>query len=159
MFRVFLLCTNFGSTSFLQVVTIIGIISYLCTNSKQLSEYPKVFMTDPSNWRSSKVFFRKVGFPICSLKFLGVSITSLPVSICLSKSKLLIWTFGIMSFSSVQFFRFFNYFNIFLFEFAYCLKMVLFKTICTSLPKCWALFLFISYSRPQYEYFFIFLNM
>ena len=78
---------------FLQVGTIIGITSNLSSNSKEPSKYPKVFMTDPSNWLGSNLLIRKVGFPMCSQKFLGISITSLPVSICISKSKLLTLTF------------------------------------------------------------------
>ena len=83
---------------FLQVVTIIGITSNLSSNSKEPSKYPKVFITDPSNWLRSKLLFHKVGFPMRSQKFLGINVTSLPVSICISKSKLLILTFSRMSF-------------------------------------------------------------
>ena len=79
---------------FLQVVTIIAISSYLSSNSKELSKFPKVFMTDPSNWWSNKLFSRKVGFQMRYPKFLGISVTSLPVSIGISKSKLLILTFS-----------------------------------------------------------------
>ena len=107
---------------FLQVMTIIDIISNLSSNSKEPSKYPKVYMADPSNWRSCK----------------------LPVSICISTPKLLILTFSIMSFffswifssflGGGSFYRkdfyvgfvFSNSFKVFLFEFAYCLKMVLF---------------------------------
>ena len=88
----------------LQIVTIIGITSNLSSNSKEPSKYPKVFITDPSNWLSCKLLFRKVGFSMRSQKFLVISVTSLMVSICISKSKLLILTFCIMSFSFVQFF-------------------------------------------------------
>ena len=128
----FMLSTSFPRSSwfFLQIVTIIGNTSNLSSNFKEPSKYSKVFMTDPSNWRSSNLFFCKVGFPLCSLKFLGISITSMPVSICISKSKLLILTFS-MSFLLFNFFYilvfvfyckdlhigfvFFNSFNVFLF--------------------------------------------
>ena len=56
---------------FLQVVAIIDITSNLFSNSKEPLKYPKVFMTDPSNWQSSQLLFCKVGFPMCSQKFPG----------------------------------------------------------------------------------------
>ena len=82
---------------FSQVVTIIGIASKL-SNSKEPSKYPKVFMTNPSNCRSSYLLFRKVGFPMRSQKFLDISVILLRVSICISKSKFFILSFSIMSF-------------------------------------------------------------
>ena len=116
---------------FLEVVTIIGINSNLYSNSKEPSKYPKVFMTDLSNWQSSNLLFHQVGFPKCSQKFLGISVTSLPVSIKVVD----FLTFSIMSFFILFNFLlkrlhigfvFFNSFNCFLFEFTYWLKMVLF---------------------------------
>ena len=83
---------------FLQIETIIDISSNLSSNSKEPSKYPKVFMTDPSNWRSCKQLFRKFGFPMRSQNYFGISVTSLSVSICISKSKLLILTFSIITF-------------------------------------------------------------
>ena len=78
---------------FLQVVTIMGITSNLSFNFKGPSKYPKVFMTDPSNWQNSNLLFCKVGFLIRFQKLLGISVTSCPVYICISKSKLAILTF------------------------------------------------------------------
>ena len=83
---------------FWQIVTIIGTTSDLSSYSEEPSKYPKVFMTDPSNLLSCKLLFRKVGFPMGSQKIFGISVTLLRVSICISKSKLLILTFTIMSF-------------------------------------------------------------
>ena len=82
-----MLSTSFSSCLrfFLQVVTIIDITSNLSSNAKQPSKYPKDFMIDPSNWRGSKLVFRKVDFPMPSQKFLGMSVTSLSVSICICK--------------------------------------------------------------------------
>ena len=80
-------------------MTIIGITSNLSSDSEEPPKYPKAFfMADPSNWRSCKLLFPKVGFPMRSQKFLGSSGTSLLVSICIFESKLLILTFSIMSF-------------------------------------------------------------
>ena len=127
-------------------------------------------MTDPSNWRSSKLLFRKVGFPICSQKCFSTSVTSLPVSICISKSNLLILTISVMFFFLLFIFFyilafvfywkdfhigfvFFNSFNVFLFEFAYSLKFFFLfcLAICTSFSNAGNFSLFISCSRPQYE--------
>ena len=96
---------------FLLIVTIICMTSNLSSNSKGPSKYTNVFMTDLSNRRSCKLLFHKIGFPMHSQKFFGISITSLPVSICISKLKLLILTFSIM------FFFFCLIFSIFLFLF------------------------------------------
>ena len=136
---------------FLQVETIIGFTSNLPSNSKEPSKCLKVFITNPSNWRSSNLLFRKVGFLMHSQKFLGINVTSLPVSICISKSKLLILTFNKKSFFFSSIFStfcycffffywkylhigfvFFNSFNVFLFEFAYCLKTVFLSNLYKS---------------------------
>ena len=125
---------------FLQVVAFIAITSNSSSNSKELSKYPNVFKTEPSNWRNSKLLFRKVSFLMRSQKFLRISVNSLLISICIFKSKLLILTFSIMSFFSCPIFFnilvfvfftektfigfvFFNSFNVFLFEFVYYLEM------------------------------------
>ena len=96
---------------FLQLVTMIGITSNLPSNSKEPLKYVKDSMTDPSNWRSCKLRIRKIGFPMRSQNFFGSSVTSLPVS----KSKLLILTFSIMSYFfcsifSTFLFSFFSFF-------------------------------------------------
>ena len=97
---------------FLQIVTIKGITSNLSSNSKGPLKYPKVFMTDQSNWRRCRLRFHKVGFPMRSQKSFGISVTSLSVSIRISKSKLLILTFTIN-----VFFLLLNFFSTFLFLF------------------------------------------
>ena len=162
---------------FLQVVTLIGITSNLSSNSKEPSKYPKVFMTNPSNWWNSNLLFHKVGFPVCSQKFLGIGVTSLPVSICISKLKLLILTFSIMSF----FFLLFNFFYILVFDFIEktCILVSFSSTLSMffflNLHTAWKWFffkqfvqvflnaghfsLFISCSYPQYKHYFIFFNM
>ena len=98
----FMLSTSYPRSLwfFLQIGTIISITSNLSSHSQEPSKYPKVFffMTNPSNWQSSKLLFRKVDFLMHSQKCLGISVTSLPVSICISRSELLILTFSIMSF-------------------------------------------------------------
>ena len=76
---------------------------YVCLTFLKLlwmmpTSYEEVHGSFSSNWRSCKQLFHKVGFPMLSQKFLSISDTSLPVSICISKSKLLILTFSIMSF-------------------------------------------------------------
>ena len=92
-----MLSTSFSDSPcfFLQVVKIIGITSNLSFNSKEPSKYPKVFITNLSNWRSGKLLFRKVVFSLRSQKWSWykrylTAGTSLLVSICISKSKLLI---------------------------------------------------------------------
>ena len=69
-------------------------------------------MTYTLNQQSCKLLFRKVGFPIHSRKSFGISVTSLPVSICISKSKTCIS----VSFSSTlsTFFFLFLFFVFFL---------------------------------------------
>ena len=146
---------------FLQVVTIIGITSNLSSNSKEPFKYPKVFMTDPSNWWSSNLLFRKVGFPMHSLKFLGISITSLP------KLKLLILTFSKMSFFFCSIF--YTFFFLFFTERLFFLNLhtawkrffffffFFFKAICTSVLKCCAFSSF--YFMFTIQNFLIFFNM
>ena len=107
---------------------IIGITSNLSSNSKEPSKYPKAFMTNPSNWQSCKLLFCKVDFPMRSQKFLGIRVTSLPVSICISKSKLLILTFCIMSFF------FCSIFSTFLFLFL-TTKTCIFVSFCSTLSR------------------------
>ena len=155
---------------FLQVMTIICITSNLSSNSQEPLKYPKVFMTNPSNWWSSKLLFRKVGFPMRFQKFLGMSVTSLLVSICISKSKLLILTFSIMSFFFCLIFLrscfcFFTEKTCLLVSFSSTLstffflnlhtawKWLFFKQFVQILPNAGHFSFFISCSRPQYEQF------
>ena len=134
-------------------------------------------MTDPSNWWNSKLLFRKVGFPTCSQKFLGISVTSLLVSICISKSKLLILTFYIMSFFLCSVFFYILVFGFFtektsiLVSFSSTLstffflnlhtawKWFFFKQFVQFFPNAGHFPLFISCSCPQYEHFKIFFSM
>ena len=158
---------------FLQVVTIINFISNLSSNSKEPSKYPKVFfMTNLWNWQSSKLLFHKVGFPRNSF---GISVTTLPVSICLSKSNLLILIFSIMSFF---FCSIFFYILVFVFtekssilvSFSSTFSTIFFLNLHITW-KCFFLsnvyqsskilgifFLFISCSRLQYEHSLAFLT-
>ena len=155
-------------------MTIIGITSNLSSISKEPSNYPKVFLTNLSNWRSCNLLFHKVGFPMHSQIFLGISITSLPVSICISKSKLLILMFSIMSFFFSSIFSSFFCFLFFTERLAYWFCFLqLFQRfsfwICillengSFLKQCVQVFLnagyfslFISCSRPQYDHFYLF---
>ena len=155
----FILITSFAS---------IDITSNLSSNFKEPSKYSKIFLTDSSNWRSSNLLFRKVGFPVRSQNLfwykryftsgihLHIQIKVVDFNHLYNVFFLLFNFFYILVFvfywKSFHFgFVFFNFFNVFLFEFAYCLKMALFKAICTSFPKCWAFYLFTSTIRTFFK--------
>ena len=153
---------------FLQIVTIIDITSNVSSNSKEPSKYPKVFMTDPSNWRSCKLLFVNLAFQWVPRIFLLYALPHCRIHFHI-QIEFLILIFSIMSFFFCSIFLhscfciywkdfhigfvFFNSFNVFFL----CIQFenVFFYAICTSFPKCWAFFLFISCSRPQYEHFFL----
>ena len=133
---------------FLQIVTIMGTTSNLSFNPKEASNYPKGFMTDPSNCRSCKLLFRKVGFLeiYCYKRYLtdGLHLYikievvdfNLYCNVCFHLFNffyLLVFVFYRKDFHIG--FVFFNAFNVFLFEFACCLKMVLFKQFVQVFPN------------------------
>ena len=117
-------------------------------------------MTDSSNCQSCKLLFRKVGFPMRSQNFFffGISVFSLPVTIWISKSKLWILTFSIMSFfCSIFLHSYFCFFiektsilvsfsstlsTIFFWNLHTTWKRLVFLAICANFPKCWAFFPF-----------------
>ena len=84
---------------FFLVVIFIGVTSNLSFTPKNLKSTVKFLCSTHQIGGVVNCSFVKLG----SQEFLGISITSLLVSICISKSKLLILTFSIMYFFSLFF--------------------------------------------------------
>lgn len=53
--------------------------------SKVPLKEPRVLMTDPSNCFKLRLLFLNLDLPIFSQKFLGIKVTSLPMSTCMAK--------------------------------------------------------------------------
>ena len=153
---------------FLEIVTIIGITSNLSFNTNEHSKYPKVLVKVkvlwPTQQNGCKLLYCKVGFPMLSQKFFGISVSLLLVFSCISKSKLLILTFSmiLLFFCSIIFtlvclflywkdlytgFVFYNSFNVF---FLFCIQFdsSSFLSNLYKFSQILSIFLFLI-SRPQ----------